>query len=226
MNEWEIIKYSLYDEPNFFSTSFRTKPTAVSQDRYQRKMEEKLKRAKELEASQQARPEAKIKATVDLNMVIPKTLSETRKKTLVTFFIEHYIALAKKSNEFRAYGQSLLLVLQAQNLLRILEDLGYQDTKECRDYRIELERLRNVCRGRTEDYWRINWGDPEDNYSASLGYNDSLKKKQTLPLPDPPTKNDGRPDSPILGTELPPNTGHQRVEMIEIHEVPSNSTDL
>ena len=91
-------------------------------------------------------------------MQIPKAFSEARKKALLLFFLNHFISLAKKSNEFRAYGQSLMLTLQGQNMLQLLEEMGYGETKECTDLKVELEKLRSISRVGTEGYWRVNWG--------------------------------------------------------------------
>ena len=157
-------------------------------------------------------------------MRIPERFKEPRKKALVTFFIRHFIDVAKKSNEFRAYGKSLLLVAQSQNLLTLLDEMGYGESKECRNFHIELEKLRNICRVGIEGYFKVNYG-----YEEKLSKNTSKEtfrvdtKKQTLPLPELPME--GLRSSPILGIE---DAKRVNVAFVEVHEVVSGetSTDL
>lgn len=161
------------------------------------------------------------RAEIDVEMQIPKTFNEPRKKALLTFFINHFIALAKKSNEFRAYGQSLMLVLQSQNMVKLLEEMGYGDTKETTDFKIQLEKLRSISRVGADEYWKVNWGCQEPVSSTSLLHRMASQSKKNLPLPDPPAQ---RSATPILGTESPDIT------FIEVHaeaeDKEENSTDL
>ena len=160
-------------------------------------------------------------------MRIPERFKEPRKKALVTFFIRHFIDVAKKSNEFRAYGKSLLLVAQSQNLLTLLDEMGYGESKECRNFHIELEKLRNICRVGIEGYFKVNYG-----YEEKLSKKDITSKqesfrvdakKQTLPLPELPLEE--LRSSPILGIE---DVKRVNVAFVEVHEVVSGetSTDL
>ena len=152
-------------------------------------------------------------AEIDLEMKIPKRLDEIRKKSLLVFFIDHFIALVKKSNEFRAYGQSLMLVLQSQNLLKLMEELGYGETQEFAAFRIELEKLRSISRVGTEGYWKVNWG-----YYQEQDSRESSTNKQHIPLPDLPSMS--RRPSPIIGTEEGDNT----IAFVEVHEIPNDCT--
>jgi hypothetical protein len=45
---------------------------------------------------------------------------EARKTCLLEFFTDHFVAMAKESNRKRAYGQGLMYVMQAENLLQLL----------------------------------------------------------------------------------------------------------
>ena len=45
---------------------------------------------------------------------------DARKTCLLELFTEHFIAMAKESNRKRAYGQGLMYVMQAENLLQLL----------------------------------------------------------------------------------------------------------
>lgn len=177
----------------------------------------------------QARPSYYVdaKTDIDLDMQIPKVFNEPRKKALLSFFINHFISLAKKSNEFRAYGQSLMLVLQSQNMVKLLDEMGYGESKETTDFKIELEKLRSISRVGADDYWKVNWGCQDNTHHHQSSSNSlqrmasSQKIKQDLPLPEPPQRS----ATPILGTELP-----DAVTFIEVHAeadiIMESSTDL
>ena len=47
---------------------------------------------------------------------------EARKTCLLEFFIDHFVAMAKESNRKRAYGQELMYLMQAENLLQLLDE--------------------------------------------------------------------------------------------------------
>ena len=195
-------------------------------DKYQRIQNAKLILAKKQEEElKDVKPNEKV--SIDLNMRIPERFKEPRKKALVTFFIRHFIDVAKKSNEFRAYGKSLLLVAQSQNLLTLLDEMGYGESKESRNFHIELEKLRNICRVGIEGYFKVNYG-----YEEKLSKKDITSKqesfrvdakKQTLPLPELPLEE--LRSSPILGIE---DVKRVNVAFVEVHEVVSGetSTDL
>ena len=195
-------------------------------DKYQRIQNAKLILAKKQEEElKDVKPNEKV--SIDLNMRIPERFKEPRKKALVTFFIRHFIDVAKKSNEFRAYGKSLLLVAQSQNLLTLLDEMGYGESKECRNFHIELEKLRNICRVGIEGYFKVNYGYEEKLSKKDLtSKQDSFRvdaKKQTLPLPELPLEE--LRSSPILGIE---DVKRVNVAFVEVHEVVSGetSTDL
>ena len=190
-------------------------------------MEYKLERLKQIQKDKDFPDEGQIedkKLQINLEMKVP-TLGESRKKALLFFFIKHFINLIKKSNEFRAYGQSLMLVLQSQNMLKLLEEMGYQDTREYSDICIELERLRNICRVGAEGYWKVNWGyeDKEAVQKTSGISMSSFKVKQNLPLPDPPNKGNS---SPIPGTETSEKDGATRHFVVEVHENNAETTEF
>lgn len=195
-------------------------------DNFQRIQEAKLQRAKlqqqeaALATKQKPANANNHQLPADINMKIPN-FSELRKKAVLVFFIQHFINLIKKSNEFRAYGQSLMLVMQAQNLVKILEELGYDQNREVVDLRVELERLRNVSRAGAQDYWHVNWGYKMESTSDGIFRKES--KRQYLPLPDPPS--DFRSNSPIPGTESPEGR-RNLVNFVEIHETQEDSTDM
>ena len=45
---------------------------------------------------------------------------EARKICLLEYFTDHFVAMAKESKRKRAYGQGLMYVMQAENLLQLL----------------------------------------------------------------------------------------------------------
>ena len=47
---------------------------------------------------------------------------EARKTCLLEFFTDHFVSMAKESNRKRSYGQALMYVMQAENLLQLLGD--------------------------------------------------------------------------------------------------------
>ena len=123
-----------------------------------------------------------------------------------------------------------MLVMQSQNLVKILEDLGYGETKECTEFKLELERLRSISRVGMEGYWRVNWGydrNSSNSHSNFVRRSDSVNR-QNLPLPELPIPK--RSLSPILGTETPTEedeqTTRQTVEFVQIHDLPDSSTNL
>ncbi len=212
------------------------KSAKSNKDKFQRLQEARLERLQKSKAEEQTAraQEASKRPTIDVNMAIPNVFSEARKKAVLLFFLKHYISMAKKANEFRAYGQSLMLVLQGQNLLKLLGELGYGETSECMDHQIELEKLRSIIsRSGAEAYWRVNWGFDENSGDLAAGKSSSLNRaeakhsfhgKQQLPLPDLPN----RTPTPIPGTES--HQARHTVVFLEVHEDPNasqqDSTDL
>ena len=49
-----------------------------------------------------------------------------KKKLILEFFIRHFIEMARRSNEFRTYGQGLMYVMQSENLLQLYSEIGYE----------------------------------------------------------------------------------------------------
>ena len=59
-------------------------------------------------------------ATENLGRLRVGTPSEARTTCVLEFFMDHFILMAKESNRKRAYGQALMYVMQAENLLQLL----------------------------------------------------------------------------------------------------------
>ena len=75
---------------------------------------------------------------------------ETRGSLVIEYFIKHFIAMAKKSNEYRAYGQGLMYLMQAENLMKLLRECGYYGTSAHVELLADLEQLRQLNREEDE----------------------------------------------------------------------------
>jgi hypothetical protein len=104
---------------------------------------------------------------INLTMAV-EPFDETRGSLVLEFFIKHFIAMAKKSNEFRSYGQGHMYLMQAENLMRLLKESGFYGTSSHVDLMTDIEQLRQLNRDSTEDYWHISWG-PEDKPRPTTG---------------------------------------------------------
>lgn len=101
---------------------------------------------------QKAQPDARIptverRKSIDLKQhpVIQEHFSTLRKALLVEFFIKHFIEMAIRSNEFRAYAQSAMYILQVENLCEIMLDPRYDlgqtalDAVGIEEYKVTLD---------------------------------------------------------------------------------------
>jgi hypothetical protein len=72
-------------------------------------------------------PISERRKSIDLkqNPIIQEKFSSLRKVLVIEFFIKHFINMAIKSNEFRAYSQSAMYIMQVENLCEILLDGNY-----------------------------------------------------------------------------------------------------
>ena len=86
---------------------------------------------------------------IDTNLTIEK-FDETRGSLVIEYFIKHFIAMAKKSNEYRAYGQGLMYLMQAENLMKLLRECGYYGTSAHVELLADLEQLRQLNREEDE----------------------------------------------------------------------------
>ena len=71
---------------------------------------------------------------------------ETRGSLVIEYFIKHFIAMAKKSNEYRSYGQGLMYLMQAENLMKLLRECGFYGTSAHVELLADLEQLRQLNR--------------------------------------------------------------------------------
>merc|ERR1712079_492754 len=104
------------------------------------------------------------------------------RKLLLEFFISHFIKMSQKSNTFRNPGQATLYLLHAENLLKLLKEMGF----EASEFSMDIRKLRDVkSETNIKDYWSISFGHKQ------------LYARSHNSLPDVPS---GHP-SPIPGTE-------------------------
>ena len=55
---------------------------------------------------------------------------DARKTCLLELFADHFVAMAKESNRKRSYGQGLMYVMQAENLLQLIGENFSLDIKQ------------------------------------------------------------------------------------------------
>jgi len=100
---------------------------------------------------QKGPPEAKIptperRKSIDLKKlpVIKEKFSVLRKVLMIDFFIKHFLKMAKKCNEHRAYSQSAMYIMQVENLCTIIStyDLGTTsvDAETIEEYRVSCSK--------------------------------------------------------------------------------------
>ncbi|XP_076067927.1 uncharacterized protein LOC143040632 isoform X2 [Oratosquilla oratoria] len=123
-----------------------------------------------------------------------------RSGKVLEIFANHFIEMAKSSNEFRSYPQGYMYLLLASNMATLMKETGHHD--ESSSYQKEVEELNIASRGGVRDMLGSSYTINE-NSDLSLGQprhngsNWELKKeKQPLPRPPPDT-------SPITGTIFP-----------------------
>jgi hypothetical protein len=97
------------------------------------------------------------KETISLDLPLGD-FDDTRRQLILEFFIEHFAAMARRSNEFRHYGQGLMYLMQAENLMRLLVECKFFGSGLHLDLKQQIEQLKQVARGNTMDYWNIAWG--------------------------------------------------------------------
>ena len=189
-----------------------------SGDRYQERMR-RLRENIEEEAKKTATEKDQKKDVVDLHAVI-KAFDEARKSLVLEFFIGHFLKMAEKSNEFRNRGQSYMYILQSENLVTLLEELGFDDTPTVREFKQKILKLRENVNYKLymKDYWNISYG------HSQLVANGSFRTASDLPNP-PSGKR-----SPIPGTKKPKKQTTFRNVKIEvtadIHDTESDTSDV
>eukprot|EP00095_Tigriopus_kingsejongensis_P004579 maker-scaffold462_size163801-snap-gene-0.53 protein:Tk04579 transcript:maker-scaffold462_size163801-snap-gene-0.53-mRNA-1 annotation:"hypothetical protein AaeL_AAEL009477" len=128
-----------------------------------------------------------------------KNFDSLRGGLVLGFFLEHFIKMAEKSNQYRCYGQGLMYLMHCENLVRLIKELNCHAANES-EIREKIEQLKQVCRGNGLDYWRINIG-VTDNFTRGSSFramSSNPDPHQRIPLPDVPKKA-----SPLPGVKLP-----------------------
>ena len=114
------------------------------------------------------------KPLIDLTAEI-RPFDESRLKMLLELFSEHFLKMATQSAKHRNHGQSYMYLRSAENLITLVEEMGYQ----CRESRSQVMKQRASVNYPLylKDYWMIAYGHPQ------LG---SLQRNQSLNLPSLP----------------------------------------
>ncbi len=134
---------------------------------------------------------------IDPNMEVKAPLGQTRGRLVLEFFIRGFLDMSRRSHDFSALGQSRLYIHQAENLLRLLADLGFSETMTFIDLKAEAAKLKQVSKGTAKDYWHVNWG--QEEVAVGGGFPSRLGSVAD-PLPSVP-----QDASPILGTTVQPS---------------------
>ena len=117
------------------------------------------------------------KPLIDLTAEI-RPFDESRLKMLLELFSEHFLKMAAQSAKHRNHGQSYMYLRSAENLITLVEEMGYQ----CRESRSQVMKQRASVNYPLyiKDYWMIAYGHPQ------LGGSFSLQRNQSLNLPSLP----------------------------------------
>ena len=118
------------------------------------------------------------KPLIDLTAEI-RPFDESRLKMLLELFSEHFLKMAERSaKHHRNHGQSYMYLRSAENLITLVEEMGYQ----CRESRSQVMKQRASVNYPLyiKDYWMIAYGHPQ------LGGSFSLQRNQSLNLPSLP----------------------------------------
>jgi hypothetical protein len=136
-----------------------TPPTTSKPDKVQSRLRRKHIQFEQEQREERARlkmlqrqkgpPDAKIpsmerRKSIDLKKlpVIKEKFTTLRKVLVIDFFIKHFLEMAKQCNEFRAYSQSAMYIMQVENLCSIIVDLNYDlgktslDAQAIEEYRV------------------------------------------------------------------------------------------
>ena len=204
---------SLWDRPK--AEKKKNDKNGSSGDRYQERMR-RLRENIEEEAKKTVSGADKKQNVIDLQASI-KGFDEARKSLILEFFIAHFLKMAEKSNEFRNRGQSYMYLIQSENLVTLLEELGFDDKPNVREFKHEILRLRenvNYALYR-KDYWNISYGHPQ----LSSG---SFRVTSDLPIPPSEKKPASKgPKKPRKHTE----ERKVKLEVIaDVHDTVSESS--
>ena len=96
------------------------------------------RREREAEEAQRRRDEQaeEAKPLIDLTAEI-KPFDESRLKLLLELFSDHFLKMADRSAKHRNHGQSYMYLRSAENLITLVEEMGYQ----CRESREQVIHL-------------------------------------------------------------------------------------
>ena len=193
----------------------KTGKNAESDDKYQIRMR-RLRENIEEEAKKAKTGADKKHAIIDLKASI-KVFDEARKSLVLEFFIGHFLRMAEKSNEFRNRGQSYMYLSQSENLVTLLEELGFDDKPNVREFKQEILRLRENVNYKLylKDYWNISYGHPQLS-SGSFRFGSGL--------PVPPTEKKPQTKGPRIPRKLPDEKKLKLEVIADVHDTESESS--
>eukprot|EP00092_Neocalanus_flemingeri_P031911 GFUD01034666.1.p1 GENE.GFUD01034666.1~~GFUD01034666.1.p1 ORF type:complete len:850 (+),score=213.74 GFUD01034666.1:67-2550(+) len=180
-------------------------------DRYQARMR-KLRENIQEEAKKTASERDQKDDVIDLQASI-KAFDQARKSLVLEFFTEHFIKMAKKSNEFRNHGQSYMYIVQSENLVTLLEEMGFDDKPTVSEFKRDLLQLQENVNYKLyfKDYWNISYGHAQ----LSTG-----SFRTTLDLPSPPV---------LVKKKAKKQTSFTKFNMevtADIHDTESDTSDV
>ena len=156
------------------------RPQARRGDRYQEHMRRQRgdREAEERRTVEEEREQGKT-PSIDLTAEL-KRLDEARLKLVLDFFTEHFLRMAERSVRFRALGQSYMYLRSAENLMALVEEMGFE-AAEGREGALRLREGVNYSLY-VKDYWAISYSHPGLGQHAA-----STSRHPSMHLPNLPT---------------------------------------
>nr|XP_045615829.1 uncharacterized protein LOC123768969 isoform X2 [Procambarus clarkii] len=193
-------------EQNIFDDGEDVLFTDSEEEEEHRKMKEKLHalRRERKKAVTKTSPEGSKRrhSTIRLDKKV-KSVKDLRAGKLLSTFAEHFLAMARASNIYRAYPQAYMYLLLSGNMATLLEETG--NSEDANGYRRQIEELNVASRGGVQDMLsssRINTSASDLPCNPSFqGSNWELhgpkwEAQKEQPLPHPPSN-----ELPILGVD-------------------------
>lgn len=122
------------------------------------------------------------RSTIRLDAKV-QTVSDLRAEKVLSMFAEHFLKMARCSNENRAYPQAYMYLLLAGNMATLLEDKGHSDNAS--EYRRQIIDLNIASRGGVQDMLGSSWtiNESHDLMPSTPSVRGSNWELQPVPLP-------------------------------------------
>lgn len=154
---------------------------------FQEKLHE-LRRQRKREAakkSSKGTSKTRRRSTIRLDAKV-QNVKDLRAGQLLSIFAEHFLDMARASNEHRAYPQAYMYLLLAGNMATLLDENSHSD--KASDYRRKIVELNVASRGGVQDMLGSSWTmtsthDLMPSTPSLRGSNWELQ-----PVPQPPPK--------------------------------------